>query len=162
MKTENIKLIIDKCIELDVVNVNQIAYVLATVHHETNQTFKPVKEAYWLSETWRKENLYYYPYYGRGFSQITHERNYQVFEDLLGVPLVSEPNLALDFETSLEILVTGMSDGLFTGRKLSRYINDSKTDFKNARRIINGKDKAQRIATLAEPYVVLVEIVLAS
>ena len=42
----------------------QIAYVLATVEHETANTFKPIKEAYWLSENWRKRNLRYYPYYG--------------------------------------------------------------------------------------------------
>jgi len=73
---------------------------------------------------------------------------------------VEEPNLALELENALEILVIGFRDGLFTGRKLSDYINEKKTDFKNARRIINRKDKATRIAILAESYVMLVELVL--
>ena len=160
MKIKNIKKIINKCLEKNVLNVNQIAYIIATVHHETNQTFFPVKEAYWLSEVWRENNLRYFPYYGRGFVQITHRVNYEKFEELLEIPLVEEPNLALELENSLEILVIGFRDGLFTGRKLSDYVNDKKTDFKNARRIINGKDKATRIATLAESYVMLVEFVL--
>jgi threonine synthase len=44
----------------------QTAYVLATTEWETAQTFKPVREAFWLSEEWRRQNLNYYPYYGRG------------------------------------------------------------------------------------------------
>jgi hypothetical protein len=44
--------------------LNQVAYQLATVHWETNRTFEPVREAYWLSEEWRKRNLRYYPFYG--------------------------------------------------------------------------------------------------
>ena len=160
MKIKNIKKIINKCLEKNVLNVNQIAYIIATVHHETNQTFFPVKEAYWLSEEWRENNLRYFPYYGRGFVQITHRANYEKFEELLEIPLVEEPNLALELENALEILVIGFRDGLFTGRKLSDYINEKKTDFKNARRIINRKDKATRIAILAESYVMLVELVL--
>jgi hypothetical protein len=34
-----------------------MAYVLATAYHETNRTMQPVKEAYWLSEDWRKTHL---------------------------------------------------------------------------------------------------------
>jgi peptidoglycan hydrolase-like protein with peptidoglycan-binding domain len=42
----------------------QIAYVIATAQWETANTFKPVKEAYWLSEGWRRKNLRYFPFYG--------------------------------------------------------------------------------------------------
>ena len=45
--------------------------VLATVEWETNKTFQPVREAYWLNEDWRRAHLKYYPYYGRGFVQLT-------------------------------------------------------------------------------------------
>ena len=69
----------------------QMAYVLATVEWETNKTFKPVKEAYWLSEDWRRANLRYYPYYGRGFVQLTWKNNYATYGQLLGVDLVNEP-----------------------------------------------------------------------
>ena len=41
-----------------------VAYIMATVKHETNNTFEPVEEAYWLSESWRKANLRYYPWHG--------------------------------------------------------------------------------------------------
>jgi hypothetical protein len=46
----------------------QVAYVLATTEWETAQTFKPVREAFWLSEDWRRRNFRYYPYYGRGLA----------------------------------------------------------------------------------------------
>lgn len=53
------------------------AYVIATSYWETNKTMVPVKEAYWLSENWRKDNLRYYPWYGRGYVQLTWEDNYK-------------------------------------------------------------------------------------
>ncbi|MGR9074141.1 MAG: peptidoglycan-binding protein, partial [Gammaproteobacteria bacterium] len=57
----------------------QVSYVLATTQWETAQTFRPVKEAYWLSEDWRKNNLRYFPYYGRGYVQLTWEKNYEKY-----------------------------------------------------------------------------------
>lgn len=42
-----------------------------------------------------------------------------------------------------------MKEGWFTGRKLSDYISGNKKDYVNARRIINGMDKAQKIANEA-------------
>lgn len=144
---------------LDEVNKNfdyfthkQWAYVLATTFHETNETFEPVREAYWLSEEWRKKNLRYYPYYGRGFVQITWEENYAKFSKLLNVDLVNNPDLTMRFNNSFYILIKGTKDGLFTGRKLSDYVNDSKTDYINARRVINGTDKASKIAREAEIF----------
>ena len=50
---------------------NQAAYTLATAYWETNRTMKPVEEAYWLSDAWRKANLRYYPWHGRGYTQTT-------------------------------------------------------------------------------------------
>ena len=132
--------------------VPQTAYVMATVYHETAGTWKPVREAFWLSEAWRKRNLRYYPYYGRGYVQITWKENYQKYEDLLGWPLVAEPDIALVPDVALEILLDGFKYGRFTGRKISRYINDDKIDFRNARRCINGTDKARKIARRAIKY----------
>jgi putative chitinase len=40
-----------------------------------------------------------------------------------------------------------MRDGLFTGVNLERYFNDTRTDAINARKIINGTDKADLIAS---------------
>ena len=46
----------------------------------------------------------------------------------------------------------GFKTGTFTGRKITDYIDAQKTDFVNARRCINGLDKAQAIADVAKKY----------
>ncbi len=130
----------------------QIAYVLATVEWETAKTFKPVREAFWLSEDWRRENLIYYPFYGRGYVQFTWEKNYEKYSEILGVDLVKNPDTALDGNISLFILVHGFKMGTFTGRKITDYINDFRTDFVEARRCINGTDHANDIANLAKKH----------
>lgn len=43
-----------------------------------------------------------------------------------------------------------MRAGWFTGKGLSLYINTKETDYKNARRIVNGTDKASHIAGIAQ------------
>ncbi|MHB9074200.1 MAG: peptidoglycan-binding protein [Desulfobaccales bacterium] len=130
----------------------QIAYVVATVEWETARTFQPVREAFWKSEAWRRQHLRYYPYYGRGFVQLTWQRNYATYARLLGVDLVNDPDKAMDPAIAKFILVHGFKTGAFTGRKISDYVNDHKTDFVNARRCINGVDHAADIARLAEKY----------
>lgn len=132
---------------------NQLAYVLATALWETNFTMKPVIEAYWLTEAWRKRHLRYWPWYGRGFVQLTWENNYKKAAKKLDLPLLAtKPELALDPVTATKIIITGMKEGWFTGKKLSDHITLQKSDFKNARRIINGIDKAGEIAALARQY----------
>ncbi len=131
---------------------SQIAYVLATVEWETARTFKPVREAFWLNEDWRKKNFRYYPYYGRGFVQLTWERNYLKYSQILGVDLVKKPDLAMDKNIALFILVHGFKTGAFTGRKITDYINPYLTDYKSARRCINGTDRANEIAKLAKQH----------
>lgn len=130
----------------------QIAYVLATTEWETARTFKPVREAFWLSEAWRKKNLRYYPYYGRGFVQLTWKNNYQTYSDLLHVDLVNNPDQAMDPNVALFVIVHGFKVGTFTGRKITDYINNQTTDFLRARRCINGNDQASKIAALAQKY----------
>ena len=48
------------------------------------------------------------------------------------------------------ILVQGMMEGSFTRKPLSRYINAEEQDYYNARRVVNGTDRAERIANAAE------------
>ncbi|MGK7934089.1 MAG: peptidoglycan-binding protein, partial [Microcystaceae cyanobacterium] len=127
----------------------QIAYVMATVQHETANTYKPVREAFQLSENWRRQNLWYYPYYGRGYVQLTHKYNYEKYKKILGIDLVSYPDKALDRQVALFILCHGMANGTYTGRRLGQYVNVNKTDFPNARRVVNGEDKKHHIANLA-------------
>jgi len=130
----------------------QWAYVFATVFHETAFTFEPVVEANWLSEAWRKKNLRYWPYHGRGLVQITWDFNYDKFSKILGIDLVSKPDLALDPNVSFQILIYGMKNGTFTGRSLERYINDNATNYELARYVINGKDKRELIANYARTF----------
>ncbi len=133
---------------------NQAAYVLATADHETNATFMPVREAYWVknAEQWRKRNLRYYPWYGRGFVQLTWEANYKKAGDKIGVDLIKDPDAAMQPDHAAKILVLGMVEGWFTGKKLSDYITLKTSEFVSARRIINGTDKDDEIAALAIKY----------
>ena len=134
---------------------SQVAYIDATVQWETAGTWQPVKEAYWVNnaEEWRKNNLRYYPWYGRGLVQLTWENNYRKYADILGMPLVDQPDLACEMDVALFVLCHGFATGLFTGRKISDYIyTDEPKDFVNARRCINGTDKAQEIANIAMEY----------
>ena len=130
----------------------QIAYVLATTQWETAQTFQPVKEAFWHDEAWRKANLPYYPFYGRGYVQLTWQGTYKAYSDILGINLVSNPDRAMEPSVALFVLVHGFKTGTFTGRKITDFINPGLTDFVNARRCINGTDKATEIASLAEKF----------
>jgi len=45
-----------------------------------------------------------------------------------------------------------MMEGTFTGVRLSTYFNPNKDDWMNARRIINGLDKANLIAGYGKSY----------
>jgi putative chitinase len=155
MNLENVKLIKDTALRAGLLR-NQLAYVLATAQWETNHTFEPVKEAYFIKakdkEAWRKKNLRYYPWYGRGFVQLTWEYNYKKAGEKIGVNLLANPDLAMEPRSAAEILVEGMKEGWFTGKKLSDYITLKTSGFINARRIINGTDKAKEIAAIAREW----------
>ena len=134
---------------------SQIAYVLATVKHETANSFQPVREAFFLGEpagTHYRAKLTYSPYYGRGYVQLTWKTNYEKYGNILNVQLLTNPDLAMNPEIALFVLVHGFKTGAFTGRKLADYVNGQSTDFVNARRCINGTDKATLIAGYANQY----------
>jgi len=120
------------------------AYILATAYHETAHTMKPVRE--YGGETYLKKKKYY-PYVGMGYVQLTWLYNYEKATKKLGVDFVSRPSLLLLPEHAVRILVLGMTEGWFTGKKLSDY-----TDYKSMRRIVNGTDKADLIASYAVEY----------
>lgn len=151
LDTGDTRLIIAECHRQGLLR-NQAAYALATAIWETAHTMRPVVEAYWKSEGWRAANLRYYPWHGRGYVQLTWERNYKKAARKLGVPLDKDPALALRPDIAVRVLVTGMREGWFTGKKLSDYITLTHSDFINARRIVNGTDKAASIAKLARQY----------
>ncbi len=132
--------------------VYQWAYVFATAFHETAFTFEPVKEGLTLSDDWRKRNLRYYPYYGRGYVQLTWKYNYLKYSEIIGVDLVCNPDLALDHSKSFFILIHGMKNGIYTGARLDKYINDKRKSYKYARYVVNGKDKRDVIASYANIF----------
>lgn len=131
-----------------------LAYMLATTFHETDTTMHPIEE-YGKG----KGREYGTPdpatgkiYYGHGFVQLTWKVNYDKFGKLLNADLVNKPELALDLVTATDIMFIGMIRGLFTGKKLPDYFGPGKQDWVNARRIINGTDKAQLIAGYATKF----------
>ena len=137
------------------------AYGFATAFHETASTMQPVREAYWLSEAWRKANLSYYPYYGRGFVQLTHKTNYQNADTKLGLggTLVANLDRALELDIAARVMRRGMIEGWFRGDSAGRHTfarhlpangDGSLDQFITARDIINGgRDKAKLIARYA-------------
>ena len=140
--------------------LSHAAYALATSYHETARRMQPVREGLNASDAWRKKNLRYYPWYGRGDVQLTWEDNYRRADKELSLDgaLVSNLDLALDPAISAEIMVKGMAEGWFskdrlkTPHTLSRHLpNDVGTlaQFRQARRIINLMDKADLIAGYA-------------
>lgn len=76
---------------------------LATIGVETG-SFLPVREAFWMTEEWRKANFRYWPYYGRGFIQLTWVWNFQHYGDLLGEDLVNDPDRAMDPTVAARVL----------------------------------------------------------
>lgn len=138
-----------------------LAYMLATAHHETDRRIQPIEEYgkgkgrpygknIKMNETRYNDtaNLFY----GRGFVQLTWYENYQKAGAKLGLNLIKNPEKTLELPVATKIMFLGMMEGWFTGKKLSQYFNSTTEDVYNARRIINGTDKANLIADYAYDY----------
>ncbi len=151
--------------ELEQTPAAHFAYIFATSLHESRHAkypydFSPISErGGWHYVT----RLYYgndrirralgnktkedaWNFRGRGLVQITGRTNYERFG------IQDNPDLALDPTMAVEIIFAGMNRGIFTGKKLSHYINSTEVDYYNARRIVNGLDKAELIAGYAERF----------
>ncbi|NSY46314.1 hypothetical protein EXN24_17185 [Rhizobium rhizogenes] len=144
-----------------------LAYILASVFHETGGRMVLVRETFASTDAgaiaaldkahkagrlgqvskryWRK-GANGKAYFGRGDIQLTHEENYRVLGERIGVDLVGNPSLVLDLDISAEIAIVGMLEGLFSGKKLTDYFNLKKDDPIGARAVVNGTDKAKLIA----------------
>ncbi|MGO4808256.1 hypothetical protein AB4156_01470 [Cupriavidus sp. 2MCAB6] len=148
----------------DVVDVRWVAYMLATVKHECADSWQPItefgKDSYFLQyerppkagplgNTQAGDGL---RFKGRGYVQITGRGNYGKLSKRLGLgtSLVDDPERVLDPLTAYRIMSIGMREGVFTGKTLSAYLTGDKTDYVNARRIINRLDQADKIAGHAE------------
>lgn len=126
-----------------------LAYILATVYHETGKVMQPTKErggeAYLRSKK-------YYPYYGRDLCQTTWKYNYERVRDFTGVDVVTQPDLIAQLPLAVKVVFKFMEMGWYTGRKLGTYFSESKEDWYNARRIINGVDRAADVAEYAKKF----------
>jgi hypothetical protein len=153
----------------------QLAYVLATVLRETGRNMKPVRETFATSDAQARTRLkkkayakstppHGHAYYGRGYVQLTWKANYQKQENKLGVPLVKHPDKALETGVAIVVLVEGMLAGDYNGKGhgLGYYVNDTKTDFVQARRTVNGLDHADEIAANANKFLDAIEFARAA
>jgi predicted chitinase len=150
-----------------------LAYMLATAYHETAFTMQPVRETlaqsdaraveilqaafdagklpwvktrYWLADEDGRHWI------GRGLVQLTHRRNYEAMSEATGVDLVAEPDRAMDMDVAIRILFAGMQAGSFTGHRLADFFSPEKEDWVNARRIINGLERAERLGELGRIF----------
>ena len=136
--------------------IGWVAYGLATAWWETAKRMQPVEEGYYLGPEKAKRHqrsLRYFPWYGRGDVQLTWEANYKRADDelRLGGALIADPNIALDPAISAKVLVKGMEQGWFTGKKLGDYLGaPTDANFRQARKIINGTDRAADISRVAQ------------
>lgn len=158
-------------------NVYEVSYMLATARHETFQF--PTQE--YFSEKPEVGSVSYfnyldpvlastperrviakkngnllegdgYKYRGRGCVHLTWKSNYQKFSNLLSVDFVSDPDAAGKFEHAVPIMIIGMTEGMFTGKRLADYINVRGVDYLAARRIINSLDEYVLIASYADRF----------
>lgn len=130
-------------------NIEELAYILATTFHETAFTMQPIKEG--GGDSYLKSKKYW-PWYGRGFVQLTWKTNYVKAGKKLGLDLTTNPDVVMQPEIAIKILFEGMREGWFTGKSLTSYLDgvdesdkEDLREFSNARRIINGTDKQVKI-----------------
>jgi len=168
-QVDGINAVLEACLEAGWCK-SWTAYALATAWHETATTMKPIKEyggpTYFTKmydikgsrPSLARANGNTSPgdgakYFGRGYVQLTWKDNYRKAEKLLGIiGLVANPDLALEPHNAAKIMISGMEEGWFTGVSCKKAMPDEKASyeqFRYARRIINGTDKAQTIANYA-------------
>jgi predicted chitinase len=151
----NFPTILGECQKQGVTDKAQIAYILATTVHESGAGKFMEEFASGDAYEGRGDLGNNQPgdgkrYKGRGYVQITGRNNYSNWSQKLGLDLVGNPDLAKKPEIAARILVEGMKEGSFTGKKLSDYIGGGKQDFEGARHIVNGSDKAGTFAATAQ------------
>jgi hypothetical protein len=152
-----------------------LAYALATAYHETGSRMVPVREGFATTDAGARKAVnslarkrgpnsavaryakpagpYGHVYYGRGHVQLTWLENYKNSSADAGVDLVKEPDAMLDPVISAKVLIKGLIDGRWSGKRkgLAHYEGaDDYLDQKEAaeaRATVNGSDKATLIAS---------------
>lgn len=154
-QVDGIEIILNKWENENWKDLRWLAYMLATVYHETSHTMQPVSEDGRGKGRKYGEPVgeYNHIYYGRGYCQLTWDYNYLRFSKLIGVDIYQFPEKACEPDTAVKILFIGMIRGAFTGKSLAEYFNDDKpSDWVGARRIVNGLDRAYMIGNLATKF----------
>jgi hypothetical protein len=128
-------------------DLRKLAYILATAFYESGM--RPIEErrAASTSEIWTKyQHRYWHTgYFGRGFFQLTWEKNYKLMGDIIGKDLVGKPHLMLDPYISAEVMVLGMLGGhVRQGLSLHNYFDECSYDtpdaaWHDARFVINAR-----------------------
>lgn len=168
-QVEGMEAVLDEAGKMSFIDPRFLAYMLATAFHETGRTMQPIHErggadyffrmydpkgqrpavAARLGNTQSGDGV---KYAGRGLVQLTGRRNYTLFAQLTGADLINKPDLAMQDDVAVRIMFEGMERGLFTGKKLADYFTSKSSDWVNARRIINGTDRADDIADYAKHF----------
>ena len=143
----NIPLIAEALKKEGILDSNVLAYALATIEHETDETFQPIGEIQGHFNARRYGYEGGSNYFGRGFIQITHLRNYRNFGERIGMgdQLVKNPELASTPEIAARILAAFFKDNNVANLA-------SKGNFVAARTPINPDINARSVARLAMKY----------
>lgn len=141
------------------------AYMLATAWHETAKTMQPVREAFNLSEAWRKKNLRYWPWYGRGYVQTTWQKNYARLDAEAAAAgltkpgeILANPDLAMRPDIAAFALRRGMEEGWYDaqGKTMAQRLPmkgvATRAQYINARYLVNIQDKADDIEDYAQTF----------
>jgi putative chitinase len=154
-------------------SLEMLAYVLATTYHETAHRMEPINEyggpSYWQKYQGRASLGNFQPgdgvkFHGRGYTQLTGRKNYRVMSEVLrqfypdAPNLLDDPDAANDPRYAAVIIFYGMIMGTFTGLSMENYLGNGYADFNNARRVINGTDQSNLIASYAERFNAALEV----
>ena len=130
-----------------ILDSNVLAYALATIEHETDETFEPLEE---INGRFSARRLGYeggMNYFGRGYIQLTHLRNYKVIGERIGMGerLVKNPELAGTPEVAAAVLAAFFKDNNVANLA-------SKGNFIAARRPVNPDLNGRSVARKALKY----------
>lgn len=160
-----------------------LAYILATAYHETAFKMYPVRETLAKTDGaavramerspyyqrlqrkyWRQNSETGEYYFGRGYVQLTHDFNYQKADKRFDIDpdqnrdesYYWNPENALDPEKAIRVTYDGMVYGWYVpSRCLLRHFEPNReADWIEARKIINGTDRADQIAEHATNFLV--------
>lgn len=142
MQVDGLTHILDEWERRKLTDLRWLADILGQSYHESGHTMQPVREK--GGEVYLRSKKYY-PWVGEGLIQVTWEENHRKFG-------ATAPGQLMTWPIALRALFDGMIKGMFTGKKLADYFNDKTTDWVNARRIVNGTDRADDIAGYAQDF----------